>query len=130
MAFLSNCIKGIVIGAGAILPGISSGVLCVIFGIYEKLLDSILNFFKDIKKNIKFLFPIAVGILIGVLIFSNILNYFLTYFPVQIKSVKISFLRRSSTFHAFLNVCNTYFTSAFPPAASIFSLADAVKALS
>ena len=28
---------GILIGAGAILPGISSGVLCVIFGIYEKL---------------------------------------------------------------------------------------------
>lgn len=92
MAFLSNCIKGIAIGAGAILPGISSGVLCVIFGIYEKLLDSILNFFKDIKKNIKFLFPIAVGILIGVLIFSNILNYFLTYFPVQIKSIFIGLI--------------------------------------
>ena len=45
MNFLVNCVKGIAIGAGAILPGISSGVLCVIFGIYEKLLDSILNFF-------------------------------------------------------------------------------------
>ena len=44
-----NCVKGIAIGAGAILPGISSGVLCVIFGIYEKLLDSILNFLKILK---------------------------------------------------------------------------------
>ena len=35
MNFLVNCVKGIAIGAGAILPGISSGVLCVIFGIYE-----------------------------------------------------------------------------------------------
>ena len=49
MNFLVNCVKGIAIGAGAILPGISSGVLCVIFGIYEKLLDSILNFFKILK---------------------------------------------------------------------------------
>ena len=61
MNFLINCLKGVAIGAGAILPGISSGVLCVIFGIYEKLLDSILNFFKDIKNNIKFLLPIILG---------------------------------------------------------------------
>ena len=50
MQFLFNFVKGIFIGAGAILPGISSGVLCIIFGIYEKLIDSILGFFKDIKK--------------------------------------------------------------------------------
>ena len=57
MKFLFNYIKGILIGAGAIIPGISSGVLCVIFGIYETLLNSILNFFKDWKINIKFLTP-------------------------------------------------------------------------
>ena len=39
MSLIINFFKGIAIGAGAILPGISSGVLCVIFGIYEKLLD-------------------------------------------------------------------------------------------
>ena len=49
MHFIISCLKGIAIGAGAILPGISSGVFCVIFGIYEKLLNSILYFFKDIK---------------------------------------------------------------------------------
>ena len=31
--FFADFFKGIAIGAGAILPGISSGVLCVIFGI-------------------------------------------------------------------------------------------------
>ena len=51
MNFFINCLKGIAIGAGAILPGISSGVLCLIFGIYETLLNSILDFFNDIKKN-------------------------------------------------------------------------------
>ena len=75
MNFISNSIKGVLIGAGAIMPGISSGVLCVIFGIYEKLLDSILNFFNDIKENFKFLFPLAFGGLIGVFLFSNLLNY-------------------------------------------------------
>lgn len=87
-----NMIKGIFIGAGAIVPGVSSGVLCVIFGIYEKLLDAILNFFKDIKRNIKFLFPIALGVGIGVLLFSNILNYLLYDFPIQTKAIFIGLI--------------------------------------
>ena len=87
-----NVVKGIFIGAGAIIPGVSSGVLCVIFGIYEKLLDAVLNFFKDIKKNIKFLFPIALGVGIGVLLFSNILNYLLYEFPIQTKSIFIGLI--------------------------------------
>ena len=92
MTFFKNCIKGIAIGAGAILPGISSGVLCVIFGIYEKLLDSILHFFKNTKKNFKFLFPICTGVAIGVLLFSNILKGLFEYFPIQIKGIFIGFM--------------------------------------
>ena len=87
-----NIVKGIFIGAGAIVPGVSSGVLCVIFGIYEKLLDAVLNFFKDIKQNIKFLFPIALGVGIGVLLFSNMLNYLLYEFPIQTKSIFIGLI--------------------------------------
>lgn len=81
MKFLLSCIKGIALGAGAILPGISSGVLCVIFGIYEKLIDSILYFFKDIKNNIKFLFPLIIGGLIGVVLFGNILSFLFARYP-------------------------------------------------
>lgn len=92
MSFFTDCIKGIAIGAGAILPGISSGVLCVIFGIYEKLLDSILNFFKDVKRNLKFLLPIILGIFIGVICFSNILNYLFFTYPLQIKSIFIGLI--------------------------------------
>ena len=92
MNFLLNCILGIAIGSGAILPGISSGVICVIFGIYEKLIDSILNFFKDVKNNFKFLFPIITGVIIGVFIFSNILKFFLFQFPLQTKSIFIGLI--------------------------------------
>lgn len=87
-----NIVKGIFIGAGAIVPGVSSGVLCVIFGIYEKLLDAVLNFFKNIKHNLKFLFPIGLGVGIGVLLFSNILNYLLYEFPIQTKSIFIGLI--------------------------------------
>ena len=81
--FFMNIIKGIFLGAGAILPGISSGVLCVILGIYQKLVNSILNLFKDFKNNFKFLLPFVIGGFIGVFIFGKSLNYFFSNFPTQ-----------------------------------------------
>ena len=92
MQFLYNFIKGIFIGIGAILPGISSGVICIIFGIYEKLLDTILNFFKDIKNNFKFLFSIGLGGICGAVLFSNILVYFFNTVPTPTKSLFIGLL--------------------------------------
>lgn len=92
MNYLSNFIKGIFIGSGAILPGISSGVICMILGLYEKLLDSILNFFKDIKNNFKFLFPIVCGALLGIILFSNLISYCFNVIPCQTKSLFIGLL--------------------------------------
>ena len=85
MNFLKNCLKGLCIGAGAILPGISSGVLCVIFGIYDKLVESILNIFHDFKKNFFFLLPIFIGSAIGIVILGNILTTLFTSYPMQTK---------------------------------------------
>lgn len=92
MKFLWDTLKGIAIGSGAILPGISSGVFCVIFGLYEKLIDSILNFFNDLKTNFKFLFPLFLGAGIGIILFGNLLNYCLYQFPVQTKSIFIGLI--------------------------------------
>lgn len=92
MQFLFNFIKGSLIGVGAILPGISSGVICMALGIYEKLIDCILGFFKDIKKNIKYLFPIGLGALVSCVLFSNVLVYFFNTIPMQTKSLFIGLL--------------------------------------
>ena len=73
-------------------PGISSGVLCVIFGIYEKLLDSILHFFKNLKENTCFLLPLFMGIGLGIIIFSNFLQYFFETFPIQTNSIFIGLI--------------------------------------
>lgn len=92
MNFLLNFLKGIAIGSGAILPGISSGVFCVIFGIYEKLLDSILHFFHNTKNNFNFLFPIILGVAFGIILFGNVLNYCFYQFPVQTRSIFIGLI--------------------------------------
>ena len=70
-------------GAGAILPGISSGVICVIFGIYDKLVNSIFGLFKDFKQNFIYLFPIALGGFIGVFSVGNILESLFDTYPIQ-----------------------------------------------
>ncbi len=92
MNFIINCIKGILLGAGAILPGISSGVICVVFGIYEKLIDSILNFFHDIKNNSLFLLPLVIGGILGVFLFGNFLSFAIEKFPVQTNSLFMGFI--------------------------------------
>ena len=62
--------------------GISSGVLCVIFGIYEKLVNSVLNLFQDFKKNFVFLLPIGLGGITGVFLVGKILNFLFASYPM------------------------------------------------
>lgn len=83
MNFIMNYLKGFAIGAGAILPGISSGVLCVIFGIYDKLINSVLGFFQNIKSNFFFLFPFLLGSISGIILLGNLLLYLFECYPIQ-----------------------------------------------
>lgn len=50
MKYFYNFLIGILMGFGAILPGVSSGVFCVIFGIYEKLVNSIIHFLRILRQ--------------------------------------------------------------------------------
>lgn len=89
---LSDYLKGIAIGAGAILPGISSGVFCVIFGIYEKLLNSVLHFFQDWKKHFRFLLPLVLGGVTGIVLLGNVLQYLFSYYPSYTKFAFLGFI--------------------------------------
>ena len=75
-------LKGIIIGIGKIIPGVSGSMLAISMGIYQRMIDSINNFFKDIKKNSMFLLKIGIGVLISIVFFSNIIlkclnNYYI-----------------------------------------------------
>lgn len=95
MKFFLEAFKGIAIGAGAIIPGVSSGVICVILGIYEKLLNSVLNIFKDFKTNIKIILPILFGGIIGMILFGKILKYLISTYPTQINYIFIGLITGS-----------------------------------
>ena len=80
---LYNLLVGIILGIGLILPGVSGGVLAVVFGIYEKIIDSINNFFKNKKENFLFLLPIIIGILVGVILFGKLLKFVFDEYTMQ-----------------------------------------------
>ena len=79
-------VKGIIIGIGKIIPGVSGSMLAISMGIYQRLIDSINNFFKYPKGNFKFLSKIAIGVIISIVFFSNIIlnslnkHYIITMF--------------------------------------------------
>ena len=76
-------LKGLLIGIGMTLPGVSGGVIAVILGIYDKIIYSLSNFFHDYKKNLKFLLPIIIGICIGAVIAAKILSFVFDKYYVE-----------------------------------------------
>lgn len=59
--FIFRLLQGAIIGAGAILPGISGGVLAVIFGIYRPMMETISAPKEGIKRHWRMFLPIALG---------------------------------------------------------------------
>ena len=80
-----NFIKGVVGGIGNIVPGLSGSLLLIILDVYEsciKALNEIVKF-KNIKKNIIYLIPIALGIIGGTIFFGRIIEFFLYKWPMS-----------------------------------------------
>ncbi len=69
-----NILLGAFIGVGAILPGLSGGVMCVIFGIYAPLMETLAHPMTGLKKHWKMLLPVILGVAIGFVCFAGLLN--------------------------------------------------------
>lgn len=74
-------IQGMLIGLGAVLPGISGGVLCVIFGIYQPVMELLSSPFKNFKTHIPKLVPVLLGMAAGFLGVARILSFLLEAYP-------------------------------------------------
>lgn len=67
--------QGAIVGVGAILPGISGGVLCVVFGIYEPMMEFLSNPIKCFKKHLGILIPFAVGWALGFVLLAKAVEF-------------------------------------------------------
>lgn len=80
MKFISTFIKGIVLGAANIVPGLSGGTMAVVLNIYDKIINNI-NI-NGIKNNISFFLFLAAGMGSGIIIFSNIITFLFTHYEI------------------------------------------------
>lgn len=77
-------IKGMFIGTGAILPGVSGGALAAVFGIYERIIAFLADIRKDFLKNVVFFIPVALGAVFGMVALAYPLDYFLDVAKIQV----------------------------------------------
>ena len=81
LQIIFRIVQGALIGLGAVLPGISGGVLSVIFGIYKPIMELLSNPFKNFKTHVPKLIPVFLGGVIGFLGVATILSFFLEKYP-------------------------------------------------
>ena len=74
-------LKGMIIGVANIIPGVSGGTLMITLGIYEQVIDTISHFFKNFKKNLKFIIPLAIGMVLSILLLSKLISLCLDKYP-------------------------------------------------
>lgn len=65
-------VQGCMIGVGAILPGVSGGTLCYVFGIYDPIIDTLTDPIKGIKKYWFMLAFVMLGVGVGFVGFAGI----------------------------------------------------------
>ncbi len=74
-SFLYRILCGFCLGISIFAPGISGSIMAIIMGIYDKLIDITSNPLKNLKQNIKFLFPMGIGAVISLVLFILVFSY-------------------------------------------------------
>jgi putative membrane protein len=77
-------IKGILIGSGFILPGVSGGALAAVFGVYERMIMFISAFKKRFPLDFPFFLPLLLGMAAGIIVFSFIVSFFFETYEIPI----------------------------------------------
>ncbi|WP_367565925.1 DUF368 domain-containing protein [Lacrimispora sp.] len=85
MKYINELLKGLIIGAANILPGISGGVLAISMGVYDKIIHAVNRLFKEPVKSFRILLPYGIGALAGIVFLSLAFEYLFYTYPLQTK---------------------------------------------
>jgi len=77
--FLILLLKGFIIGVAFIIPGVSGGTLAIYLGVYQGILDSIDNLFRQFKKSVLYLLPILFGAGLSVVLLAKLVSILLDW---------------------------------------------------
>lgn len=79
--FIMNAIYGAIIGVGAILPGVSGGVLCVAFGLFEPLMEFLTDPKETFKKKYHIFVPFFLGWALGFVLLARVVEIVFSVAP-------------------------------------------------
>ena len=74
-------LQGSLIGLGAVLPGVSGGVLCVVFGVYRTFMEFLTAPVRSLRRNARTLVPLVLGFVFGFVVISKALGVLLDRYP-------------------------------------------------
>ena len=92
VAWVVRFFKGFLAGIGAITPGLSGGVMMVVFGIYEPLVRWLANIRHKFLEHLRFFLPVGVGGLLGVVAFSAVIDFAFENYAAQFTWLFIGFI--------------------------------------
>lgn len=90
--WILRLIKGTLAGIGGIVPGLSGGVLLVVFGIYEPLMQFLGHLRVNFWKNVHYFLPVVIGLGLGILGFSVVIDFAFTHYAAQFTWLFIGFI--------------------------------------
>ena len=85
-------IKGALVGIGFILPGLSGGVLAVIFGLYDRIIKFLANLRENFVKNIFYFIPVGIGAAIGIVLFAVVVEKAFGRYAAQFVCLFVGFV--------------------------------------
>ncbi len=92
VAWIVRFFKGFLAGIGAITPGLSGGVMLVVFGIYEPLLRWLADIRKKFVEHLRFFLPVGIGGFLGVVAFSAVVDFAFENYAAQFTWLFIGFI--------------------------------------
>ncbi len=81
-SIIIDLVAGVAVGAGAILPGFSGGVLCVVLGMYPLIMELFSHPIQAIKKHWKVYIFIGIGWAIGFFAISNLIKFMFSRYEI------------------------------------------------
>lgn len=92
IGWIVRLLKGLLAGIGAITPGLSGGVLLVVFGIYEPLVRWLADIRNKFLQHLLFFLPVGIGGVIGVIAFSAVIDFAFEHYAAQFTWLFIGFI--------------------------------------
>lgn len=83
-SMIVTALKGFVVGATMLVPGVSGGSMAMLLGCYDKLIRAVSSFTRNIKENLTFLTIFALGGILGMMVFAKPITFLLGRYPIPV----------------------------------------------